>query len=61
MLIPHVWGVPLAEITVTLMTAILPLRNHRPTRLASVEGEGRRKKSKREDLLPTPLVFEPAT
>ena len=60
-------GIPLTQIniSVTLMTAILPFRNHRHTRLvtrqASVEGEGGEKRAKGEYLLPSPLVFEPAT
>ena len=60
------WGIPLPQInvSVTLMTAILPFRNHRHTRLltrqASVEGEGEgegEKKEQKGNTFSPPLSF----
>ena len=58
------WGIPLPQInvSVTLMTAILPFRNHRHTRLltrqASVEGEGEgEKKEQKGNIFSPPLSF----
>ena len=61
-----VGGIPLTQInvSVTLMTAILPFRNHRHTRLvtrqASVEGEGEgegREKRAKGNIFSPPLSF----
>lgn len=56
-----VGGIPLTQInvSVTLMTAILPFRNHRHTRLvtrqASVEGEGEGVEKKEQKGIYSPL------
>lgn len=57
-------GIPLTQIniSVTLMTAILPFRNHRHTRLvtrhASVEGEGEGEKNEQKGISsPLPSRF----